>query len=270
MKKNNIFIGLVIILLVFGQGVFAQNGLISANELAKIINNKDVVVVSARNAADYNKVHIKGAVNIDIHGLQTKTPYDGKLASKSTIASILGKKGITKDKKIVLYCKTGVNAGRVYWILKYMGCKNVLILDGQMAAWRFAKKPVTKAVTSVSKTTFTPAVKSNILAVKSYVKSKINSSSTIIVDVRKKVEYDKGHIGKAVNIPYLSLLNESKIKSKETLRTIFNNAGAKSDKEIILYCKTGVTAGFAFFILKEILKYPKVKVYEGSYNEWKL
>ena len=270
MKKNNVFIGFVITLLIIGQGVFAQNGQISAKELAKMMNTNGVVVVSARNAADYNKVHVTGAVNIDIHDLQTKTPYEGKLKSKSAVSAILGQKGITKDKEIVLYCKTGVNAGRVYWVLKYMGCENVQMLDGQMAGWRAARKPVTKAATSVSQTTFASAVNSNIRADKNYVKSKISSSSTVIVDMRKKEDFDKGHIDNAVNIPHLSLLNTSKIKSKEALQTIFNDAGAKSDKEIILYCKTGVTAGIAFFILKEILKYPKVKIYEGSYNEWKL
>ena len=267
MKKINVFMGFVLMLLFIGQGVFAQNGCISAKDLAK---SKDAIIISARNKADFKKVHIKGAVNIDIHDLQSKTPYDGKLKSTKSIAEIFGSRGIKKDSKVVLYCKSGVNAGRVYWVMKYLGVKDVKILAGQMAGWRAARKPVTKAATPIKKATFTPTVNSKIIANKSYVKSKIGNAKTVIIDVRKKEEYAKAHIDKAVNIPYLSLQNKNNLKSKAAMEAIFKAAGASSDKEIILYCNTGITTGIAFFVLKEILKYPNVKVYEGSYNEWKM
>ena len=271
MKKINLLLGTLLAFIILGQSLFAQEGVISASDLAKIANQKDVVVVSARKAADYTKVHIKGAINIDATSLNTDTPAKGMMKSKEEITTILGGKGIITDSKIVLYCKTGVSAGRVYWILKYLGCKDVKMLDGQMSGWRTARKPVTKIATTIKKATFTPTINNDILATKSYVESKLNNASVVLVDARPAEKFSEGKIGNAVNIPDKVLLTEDhKFKSKEALQEIFNNAGVKSDKEVILYCKSGASAGLVFFVMKEILAYPNVKVYDGSYNEWAL
>lgn len=264
MKKLFSFI---IVFLFLIQGIFAQH-LISVQETAKLVNGKKAIIVSARKSTDYAKVHIKGAVNVDISNLQTKTPVDGKLKSTTTIAAILGKKGISKDKKIIVYCNTGVRAGRLYWILKYLGCTDVSMLDGQIKAWRAARKPLTKAKTPITATKFTPSIKKSILVNKSYVTSKLNSSSTVIVDARSKEKFDAGHIKGAISLPHKLLLSDTKIKSKAALQKIFNSAGITSNKEVILYCKTSTKAGLLYFILTVILDYSNVKVYDGAYNEW--
>ncbi|MEA3496422.1 MAG: rhodanese-like domain-containing protein [Bacteroidota bacterium] len=261
----------LIILLIFiaftTSSIFAQ--LITATKAAQLSKSKNTIIVSARKHSDYTKVHIKNAVNVDISKLETKKPVEGMLKSTTAIASILGKAGISRNKTILVYCNTGVNAGRLYWILKYMGCPNVYMINGHMKGWRAARKAVTRTATKVSPTTFKPVINKSILVNKSYVKSKLNSSSTVIVDVRKKEKYDAGHIGKAINIPHKKFLSDTKIKSTATCKSIFTAAGVTSDKEIILYCKSSARAGLLFFILKEQLKYPNVKVYDGAYNEWK-
>ncbi len=45
-------------------------------------------------------------------------------------------------------------------------------------------------------------------------------------------------------------------------------ASVPKNKEVIVYCKTGTTAGFVYFVLKSVLNYPNVKVYEGAYLDW--
>ncbi|MBN2681781.1 MAG: sulfurtransferase [Bacteroidales bacterium] len=241
---------------------------ISANDLAPLIGKPNVVVVDARTSADYLKTHVNGAINLDVETLCDKTPYEGKLKDKASLASILGKHGITADKTIVVYCKTGVNAGRLYWILKYMGCKDVKMLDGQMDGWFSARKPITKVAKTPTAATFTPAVKSSILVDKAYVQSKLSASGTIIVDTRKKADYDAGHIGNAINVCYEGFLTGTKIKANAALTTLFETAGVTKDKEVILYCKTSTSAGLAYFILTSLLNYTNVKVYDGAYSEW--
>ena len=54
-------------------GLQAQD-IIQANDLAKIMKQSNVIMVSARTPADYQKVHITGAVNInhnDLYGENT-------------------------------------------------------------------------------------------------------------------------------------------------------------------------------------------------------
>ncbi|MFO8087068.1 MAG: rhodanese-like domain-containing protein [Bacteroidales bacterium] len=242
---------------------------ISVSELAKIQSNKNVVIVDTRSASDYAKTHIKGAINLDVNELCLKTPIEGKLKSKSQIASVLGQHGISQNKTIVTYCETGVRAGRMYWILKYMGAKDVRMLDGQMKAWFKARKPITNKKSTLAATTFSASVNSGIYASKSYVSSKMKSGNVVLVDTREASDFTGGHIGNAVNIPHKQFLNGSNLKSSSAMQAMLDAKGVSKNKEIILYCKTSTTAGLAYFVLDAVLNYPNVRIYDGAYLEWK-
>ena len=62
------------------------------------------------------------------------------------------------------------------------------------------------------------------------------------------------------------MLKGSKLKPTAELAKLF--ASVPINKEVIIYCKTGVTAGFTYFVMKSILNYPNVKVYEGAWVDW--
>lgn len=240
--------------------------LISVDELAKIIKDPNVVVIDARPTGDYLKTHIDGAINIDATSLSNSTPVEGTLKDAAELAKIFGTNGVSKGSQIVIYCKTSVSAGRVYWILKYLGAENVSLLDGNMNAWFAARKPITKAPKKLAAATFTPSVNKAIFVDKAYVKSKMSAAGTILVDSRTAADYSAGHIGDAINIPSSDLLIDTKLKPVADLTKIF--ASVPKDKEVILYCKTGVTASFTYFVVKSLLKYSNVKVYEGAYLDW--
>lgn len=242
----------------------AQAQLISVDELSKIIKNTNVVVIDARPAGDYAKTHIEGAINIPVAALNTNSPVEGTLKSPAQLADVFGKSGVAKNSKIVVYCKTGVSAGYVYWVLKYLGADDVSILDGQMDAWFAARKPITKNPAKLAPVTFTPAVNAGIMVNKAQLKSKVNSA--VLVDARPKADYDAGRIGNAISIPSESLVVKSKMKPTAELAKMFS--GVDKNKEVIVYCKTGVNAGLVYFALKSLLKYPNVKVYEGGWVEW--
>ncbi len=268
MKLKNIIFS-VLLLIIFVNVSFAQD-LISAAEAKKLANSKTTVLVSTRTAADYAKVHIRNAVNVSIDALASTTDPKGILKSPAELVTILGEKGIIPTKKIIIY-DTGSNkgAGRLYWILKYLGFNDVKVLDGHMQGWRTVRGPVTNAATKATTVTFTPKVNSKIFADKAYVKSKI--SSAVVVDVRDDTEWGEGHINGAKHFEYKKVLADGgKLKSKAELEALFNGAGITKNKEIILYCATSVRAGIIYLALTSVLEYPNVKVYDGAYNEWKL
>lgn len=274
---KNINILLAVFLLISANIVKGQD-LVTAADLAKLMKDANVVVVSTRTEADYKKVHITGAVHINHSNLYKEGPVKNMLKSTAEIAKILGENGISESKKIVLYDDgTGKYAGRLYWILSYMGAKDVKILDGHMKAWRAARKPVTKNPSSVKATTFTPSVNKAYLADMNEVKSSIGSTAVAIVDARSSAEFAgqaetalrKGHIPGSISLEYTNMLNaRSELKSNDELQKIFSDAGITKDKKVILYCESGVRAGIMFFALKSALKYPNVKVYDGAYSEW--
>lgn len=272
---KTILIYLMIFCLIPMANINAQD-VISAPELAKIIKKENVVVVSTRTAADYKKVHIAGAVHIDHKSLYKEGAVKNMLNTPAAIAKILGDAGISESKKIVLYDDgSGKYAGRLYWILNYLGANDVVLLDGHMKAWRAARKPVTKNPANAKATKFTPKVNKAYLATMAEVKS--SNGSAAIVDARGADEYKgqaettlkKGHIPGAINLEFTNMMDaKGKLKSNDALQKIFNDAGITKDKKVILYCESGVRAGIIFLALKSALNYPNVKVYDGAYSEW--
>ena len=259
---------------IVGMTVIAQD-VISARDAAALLKNDDVIFVSARTPADYAKVHVPGAVNINHRDLYGEKSM---LTDPSTIASIFGKNGITNNSEIIIYDDGSMkSAGRLYWIMSYMGASNVRVMDGGMKAWRMARNPVTKNPANIEAATFTPKLNASIYASLNQVQKAVNNGSVIILDVRSANEYNgvaatslrPGHIPSAKNMEYTSVLNtDGTLKDNAELKSLFTKAGVTPDKEVILYCESSVRAGIVFLALKSGLNYPKVRVYDGAYIEW--
>lgn len=273
MKK---ILGILLLIVVSSQLVFA--GVISAKELKDLAKSGDVIIVSARQTADYSKKHIKGAVNIYHKDLYKAEGIDAMLKSPEEIAAIFGAKGITENSKIVIY-DNGKNklAGRLYWIFNYLGASDVSILEGHLKSWGKVRGKVTKNPTEITAATFTAASNAAIYADMDYVKA--NKDKSILVDVRSADEFGgidedekvirPGHIPGAVNFDYKNVITEEgTIKSKEEIAELFKAAGITADKEVILYCASSVRAGIVYMALTSILEFPNVRVYDGAYYEW--
>ncbi|MCG8310696.1 MAG: sulfurtransferase [Cytophagales bacterium] len=248
--------------------------LITAQELSKTLKNGNMVLVSTRPASDYKKVHITGAVHVDHTELYRDGPVKNMLKSADEIAAILGSKGITESKAIVLYDDgSGKYAGRLYWILSYLGAGNVKILDGHMDAWKAARKPVTKNPSKIVPATFTARTDRSKIATMDEVKA----GGATIIDARSPQEFNgaaatelrKGHIPGAINIEFKNMMDaKGKMKSAEALKKIFAAAGVTKDNKVIIYCESGVRAGIVYFALTSVLNYSNVKIYDGAYLEW--
>ena len=278
MKAIRNIMAYIFILVIPFTGLQAQD-IIQASDLAKIMKQSDVIVVSARTPADYEKVHITGAVNINHNDLYGENTI---LLPAANVAKQLGAVGITASKTIILYDGGSEKySGRMYWILKYMGATDVKILDGGMPAWKAARKPVTRSATSVKGATFTAKVHPEYLATMAEVQKAANGGAYIIIDARAANEFDgtnpettldrPGHVPSAINIEYTKVLDDKgKLKSNADIQAVFTKNGVTKDKTVIVYCKTSVRAGIIFHVLTSALDYPNVKVYDGAYLEWQL
>lgn len=276
MKLFKYSFSLIVAFLLTGMA-FAQD-YISVKELSKKLKDPNTVLVSARKTKDYAKVHIKGAINVYPGDLEGSGPVKSMLKKPSEIAQILGEKGISEKNEIVIYCNKGTNAGRLYWILKYMGAENVKILDGHLDAWKAGRKPITKKADKRTATTFNANIHKDYLCRMRDVKQAISTESFVVIDARSAEEYTGekeekdmrcGHIPNAVNIPIADLMDaKHKLKSADQLKQIFESKGVTPDKTVILYCKSSYRAGLEFMALTSILKYPNVKVYDGALMEW--
>tara|TARA_Y100000310_G_scaffold44795_1_gene41806 strand:- start:2638 stop:2871 length:234 start_codon:yes stop_codon:yes gene_type:complete len=57
-------------------------------------------------------------------------------------------------------------------------------------------------------------------------------------------------------------------KSVEELREIYEREGIGAGREIVTYCRIGERSAHTWFVLTEILGYPKVRNYDGSWTEY--
>lgn len=274
MKKTYVKLILFNLFLLAVTSIIAGDGIIQTKDLFKIMNNKDVVIVSAQKSTEYQKTHIKNAIHVNHKDLYKPDGVKSMLKPASEIAKILGDKGISNTSTIIVYDQsTGKYAGRLYWIFKYLGCEKVSILDGQLKAWMKARKPITKNPTPVKKVSFTPKINHTLIATINDVKS----GKYLLLDVRPLAEFNgtegetarKGHIPGAKNLEYKKVLSESgNFKSKEELIKLFSTPGLTQDKPVIIYCTSGVRAGIVYAALADILGYTKVKIYDGAFYEW--
>ena len=227
---------------------------------------------------DYDAEHIAGARYIWPNLLSPDSPQGAMNAPDVDQANeLLGSLGITNNSTIVI-CHTRnevSQSARLFLVLEQLGMKGkVLFLNGGLEAWKKAGFPVTAAVPAFKKAKF-KAVVNPLLVDKDYVKQRLNSSSTVIVDARAKGAYDgdpvgqprDGHIASAKNIPYQEMLDQTTFafKPSDQLQTYFTPVASK-DKELVAYCYIGQTASVVF-MAGRILGY-NMKLYDGSIQEW--
>ena len=108
--------------------------------------------------------------------------------------------------------------------------------------------------------------------VKAFVKNQ--QDEIILIDSREEKRYlgleepiDKkaGHIPGAINKPWMEGLRSGQYIPAAEQKQRFSDVDP--DKEIIVYCGSGVTATPNFLALKEA-GFEKVKLYVGSFSDW--
>ncbi len=234
----------------------------------------------------YDKGHIEGAVGWNWkRDLQDQVARD--IAPKEELEHLLSKSGITPDTHIVLY---GDNnnwfAAYAYWALKYYGHDKVQLVDGGRVKWEKEGRPFITETPVYSSTTYHFHGSSNekIRAYRDHVLSQIGKAG--LVDVRSPKEYSGellapenlpqegaqrgGHIPTAVSIPWGTAVNQDNgaFKSIDELKKIYGDNDITPHKEVIAYCRIGERSAHTWFVLHELLGYPDVKNYDGSWTEW--
>ena len=78
-----------------------------------------------------------------------------------------------------------------------------------------------------------------------------------------------GHIPGAVHVPWEAAVNEDgTFKARDELREIYRARGVAPDQEVIPYCTVGGRSGHTWFALSQLLRYPRVRLYDASWAEW--
>lgn len=284
--KRNFFrfgFGLLVILSFQSSGLPQDqpSRLVSTQWLAANLSNENIRIVDMRaDIRDYWQAHIPGSVYLDSGVL--RWPDQGvpsKLLPPEAFANLLGQMGITeKTLVIVYYDKNGYPPLYLIWALDNIGHNFSALLEDGIDRWSKEGRPVTQDYPKIKPVQYRlPSKLRN--EVKATVEDVVaeTKAGAVLLDVRPHDLYSgekgswkrKGHIKGAVShIWALDVNNDGTWKTREELLAAYQKIGVTPDKNIIVYCGQGQMAAHTYFSLKHVLGFPKVKLYDGGFNEW--
>ncbi len=263
-----------------------EDVLVSADWAEDNLTTPGVVFVEVdEDTSAYDGGHIPGAVKLDWKTeLQDQIRRD--FVNKEQFEALLSEKGIGNDDTVVLY--GGNNnwfAAYAYWYFKLYGHQNVKLLDGGRKKWELDGRELSKDGVTREKTSYT--AKEQDVSIRAFRDEVVNAiGSQNLVDVRSPDEFSGkllapahlpqeqsqrgGHIPTALNVPWSKAANQDgTFKSDEQLKALYvEEAGLDEERDTIAYCRIGERSSHTWFALHELLGYPNVKNYDGSWTEY--
>lgn len=248
------------------------------------------VAVDVRDAEDFAKGHIPGAVNIpEMFTTLSMTSAEGLQELQDIFVPLFRKAGIRSDQTVIVYEDSlGTRYGgscRGYFQLSLMGHKDVGVIAGGLAQWKKDGLPVTTEVTAITPSNFTASIQMHMLATKDDVLASLENPEIRLLDNRDEDEWlghssspygrdfapRKGRIPGACWIEWYKFMKPSEdiqhFKSSEQIRALCAQAGLYAKDEIIIYCFKGARASNTYIALK-MAGFENVRNYYGSWNEW--
>lgn len=276
---------------------------ISASRLVSVENAKlyletdsTYLPIEVSNAKEYDNGHITNALNVWRPDFRSKlfTEYKGMMCSQTELQILFQNLGVTSNTQLLVYDnKGGCDAMRLAWVFDYYGVQNYQIINGGKTAWTQAGYALdTLSVTPTPNPNYvlSVAIDSSLCADRYDVIAGLNDPNVVIVDTRETYEYlgkpfiaddqvwkykkgafERGCIPGAIHLNWSELsdlANDHRIKCKKDLIYNLESKGITKDKSIIVYCQSGSRSSHTAFVLREILNYPNVKNYDGSWIEW--
>ena len=264
--------------------------LVAAATLAAHLDDPAWLVIDVRHQlADtgygecvYAENHIPGAVflhcDCDLSGPMTGSNGRHPLPAVEKLAARLGEIGIGPQTQVVVYDDAqGMIAGRLWWLLRWLGHEQVAVLDGGLQAWQAAGRALTTELPVLRPTTFTAKVRDTMVDA-DYVQAFLQTSRMHLVDARspdrfrgenETIDPVGGHIPGAVNRFFRENLRaDGRFKPAAELRAewLMVLAGA-SPEQVVHQCGSGVSACHNILAM-EIAGLPGSRLYAGSWSEW--
>jgi thiosulfate/3-mercaptopyruvate sulfurtransferase len=264
--------------------------LVTTDWLADHLNDPDIRIVEVDEDTDaYGRGHIPGAVAVNWN-TDLQDPLRRDFIDPEQFAKLQDSIGVTPTTTVILY--GGNNnwfAAYAYWYYKVYGHGPVKLLDGGRKSWELEGRELTADSPAVGAASGYPvnqpdfsirAFRDQVLA------DYVNQPGRSLVDVRSPEEYRgeklapdhlpqeaaqrPGHIPGAANIPWLKAVDgeTGKFLGDEQLSSLYGAQGIDAGKDVVAYCRIGERSAHTWFALHELLGYPNVRNYDGSWTEW--
>lgn len=249
------------------------------------------ILIDATNSkvarAEYNQEHLDGALFVDGN---TQLAHIGEDASKggrhplpsvAQFAHSLQSLGIMPDSHVIIYDTVfgGNSAARFWWMLTAVGHQKVQVLSGGMSAAQQVGFPSNNNVVKASEVGVYPVTEWQLpLADINEIEANVSREDYVVIDVREANRYKgitepidtvAGHIPGAINVPFMSNLDEKGMfLTEEQLREKYTAILQDYPLENrAVHCGSGITACHTLLAITAA-GIPTPKLYVGSWSEW--
>jgi len=238
---------------------------------------------------DYLKTgHIKTAVHINTDDVE-EGPLWNRL-SDDKLKKFAENNGITVNTTVVLYGSDSMGSYRVAAILKYMGVKDVRVLNGGLAKWQSVgynlEKTSNKKIPVASFGATVPVNKGYIVDLPQAKEILADKKGSKLVDIRSWDEF----IGKTSGYDYIkpkgrpagsvwghSGTDSSNLQDFRNIDNTMRNGneilgmwkewGITPNQRLSFYCGTGWRAS-EVLTYADVMGLKNISLYDGGWNEW--
>lgn len=270
----------------------AYRTLVSTETLASHLDDPDWAIVDcrfelsrpARGREDYLRAHIPGALYADLDRDLAAPVEPGRtgrhpLPDAAILAARFSAWGIDARVQVVVYDDAGgMVAGRLWWMLRWLGHGTVALLDGDWRAWLREGRPVASGEESRPPRIFVPRLQEGLTADSAEVAAAVESGGFALLDARapdrfrgqnETIDPKAGHIPGAHSAHYAANLDaQGYWRSAADLRARYDALlDGRDPAQVVAYCGSGVSACHTLLAL-EIAGLPGARLYPGSWSEW--
>jgi thiosulfate/3-mercaptopyruvate sulfurtransferase len=220
----------------------------------------------------------------DLSGPRTALTGRHPLPAIAALSATFGRWGIDKEVQVVAYDQgAGAYAARLWWLLRWLGHRQVAVLDGGFAAWEGAGLALETAATVRAPRRFTAAPAAGLVVTTAALAQAVAAGALTrgeltLVDARSADRFAgqnetldpvAGHIPGARNHPFSGNLDAHGrfLSAPELRRCWADTLRERPAATLIAMCGSGVTACHNLLAL-EAAGLAGARLYAGSWSEW--
>ncbi len=261
---------------------YANPGLLATPKMVQDnIAKPDWVVIDCRDKAAYDKEHISGAINLGDTCAKVLRDTTSRVKKTADLETLLGDAGISENMHVVLYGSPSMTDATVgFWILEYIGHKNVHFLNGGIEAYKAAGGKVDNVAVTKPKATYKASVVPSRIAsteeMLKIAKGEIKNEDVQVIDSRTSGEHKGtdiralrgGYIpGTDIQVSHTDTFDSKTgvIKSMDELEKLFGKLD--KSKRTIAYCQTGTRSTLTYLELR-LMGFADPANYDDSWIVW--
>lgn len=202
-------------------------------ETKEIINEpEDVrgVIIDSRSPEEYRSGHIPGARNIYWRSVRSGDALDPAL-----LLDALRSNGINTTDDVIIY-GDGSEASYLFWAMKYIGHKNVSMLNGGINAWKAAGHRLVQNSPVMERSDYRENVSEDVLVTAQNLEKIMKDNSVQLIDTRKSfAEFGISRLNGAIWMPASMVFEDGYVKDAGSLESVFSGRGIDKNKTQIVY-----------------------------------